>query len=250
MRFLKITLAYDGGAYAGWQVQPDQPTIQHALEDAWRKVNGESLRIVASGRTDSGVHAIGQVASLATETERSCEVLTRALNANLADDIVLKSVEEAVDGFHAIRDAIGKRYRYVIDDGAAPNLFVREYAWRFAHGRLRVDAMDRAAKVLLGRHDFSSFEAAGAERKTSIRTITDIFIERRAGDTGETIVFEVAADGFLYNMVRNIVGTLVEVGRGARPESWVAEVLEARDRAQAGPTAPPKGLFLVNVDYE
>jgi len=250
MRFFKITLAYDGGAYAGWQVQPDQPTIQQALEDAWQKVNGESVRIVASGRTDAGVHAIGQVASLASETNRSCDVLLRALNANLADDIVIDSVEEAADGFHAIRDANGKRYRYVIDDGATPNLFVRDYAWRFAYGRLDVDAMDQAAKSLLGKHDFSSFEAAGAERKTSVRTITDIFIERQVGHNGETIVFEVAADGFLYNMVRNIVGTLVEVGRGAQPESWVNDVLKTCDRSCAGPTAPAQGLFLVHVDYE
>lgn len=248
MRFLKLTLAYDGTNYAGWQVQPNGPTIQEKLELALKNITGETIRAVASGRTDAGVHALAQVVSFQTESQLSPEVLCKAINANMPRDIAVINVCEAPPGFHAIRDALGKRYRYVICDGPVQNIFLRHYAWQLLK-RLDVEAMHVAAQSLLGKHDFSSFEASGSERKTSVRTIGDIFVDRRTDEESEKIVFEIEADGFLYNMVRNIVGTLVEVGRGRQSTQWPAQVLAAKDRQQAGPTAPPQGLFLVRVEY-
>ncbi|HUT13269.1 MAG TPA: tRNA pseudouridine(38-40) synthase TruA [Thermoguttaceae bacterium] len=260
MRSLKLTLAYDGTAYAGWQVQPGRPTVQGVLETALEKITGQRIRVLASGRTDAGVHALGQVVGLRTQSRLAPDVLRRALNAELPHDVAVLDVAEAPDGFHAIRDAVRKKYRYSIHDGPIRDIFKRYYCWKYAHGRLDVDAMNRAAQYLLGTHDFRSFQSSGAERESSVRTVFDISV-RRGGDGsdeiqqgragGENCIFiDVEANGFLYNMARAIVGTLVEVGRGAKPESWPAEVLRAADRRAAGPTAPPQGLFLVEVDYE
>ncbi len=243
---IKLTLAYDGTAYSGWQIQPGRPTIQAALEAAISKVTFQTTRVVASGRTDAGVHALGQVVSFQTESHLTCDVLRRAINAELSRDIGVLEVAEAPAGFHAIRDAVRKRYRYIIHDGPVRDVFARQYCWQYGYGRLDAEAMDRAAKRLLGKHDFSSFESSGAERLTSIRTILDISVRR----DGDQIILEVEADGFLYNMVRAIVGTLVEVGRGTQDATWVDAVLHATDRGEAGLTAPPQGLFLVCVTYE
>ncbi len=253
MRNIKLTIAYDGTDYAGWQVQPDRPTVQAAMEAAVEKVSGEWTRTIASGRTDAGVHALGQVVGFRTESQLPVDVLRRALDAELPDDISVLDAAEAPTDFHPIRDAVRKRYRYVIHDGPVQDVFRRRYCWHYRHGRLDVEAMSRAAQSLLGKHDFSSFETAGAPRETSVRTISDLVVKRTENDgagQGGRIVVEVEADGFLYNMVRAIVGTLVEVGRGARAEGWVAEVVQAADRSAAGPTAPPQGLVLVNVDYD
>lgn len=249
MRSLKLTVAYDGTAYAGWQVQLGQPTVQAAFEEAIRKITGESIRAVASGRTDAGVHAIGQVVSIATDTRMSAGELQRALNGNTPWDIVVRDIVEAPDGFHAIRDAISKRYRYVIQDGPLLDVFARNYAWHVVPRPLDLLAMRQAASHLLGRHDFSSFEASGSDRATSVRNVSDLTMERLEVNGFGRIVLEIQSNGFLYNMVRNIVGTLVEVGRGAQAPEWVAQVLAAKDRKLAGPTAPPQGLFLLRVDY-
>lgn len=248
MRTIKLTLAYDGTAYAGWQVQPGHATLQGTLEAAIGKVTGQPVRVTASGRTDAGVHALGQVVGFTTESRHSPEVLLRAVNAELPPDIAVLEVREANEGFHAIRDAVCKRYRYVIHDAPVRDVFRRRYCWQ-VHQRLDAGAMDRAAQPLAGTHDFSSFESSGAERATSVRTVYEIGVRRGDGPEHNLITLEVEADGFLYNMVRAIVGTLVEVGRGARPETWPAEVLQATDRRAAGPTAPPQGLFLVRVKY-
>jgi tRNA pseudouridine38-40 synthase len=265
VRTLKLTIAYDGTAYAGWQFQLDKPTVQGTLEDAVAKVTGEHVRVLASGRTDAGVHALGQVVGLRTNCTLPPAVLLRAINANLPHDIVVHDAAEAPDGFHAICHAIRKRYRYTIHDGPVRSVFCRHFAWHYVYGRLDADAMRRAAAALLGTHDFSSFETSGAERKTSVRTIFDLSVERgRAGeslpssmnngadpaDNNDFITIEVEANGFLYNMVRTIVGTLVQVGRGSQSEGWPAEVLQAADRRVAGPTAPPQGLCLVRVEYD
>jgi tRNA pseudouridine38-40 synthase len=252
-RWLKLTVAYDGGAYAGWQIQPDKPTVQGTLEATWQKLTQESLRVTAAGRTDAGVHAMGQVVGLATETRLSNEDLQRGLNALLPNDIAICALEEAPDGFHATYDAVGKRYRYHIHNGRAPFVFARHYAWHYPQP-LDPAAMHAAAQNLLGRHDFSSFETAGSERSDSIRTIYELCVARSfAGEllrNSEQITIDVAGDGFLYNMVRTIVGTLVEVGVGKHDIAWPAEVLAAQERRRAGQTAPPHGLFLVRVDYE
>ncbi|MCH5375143.1 MAG: tRNA pseudouridine(38-40) synthase TruA [Planctomycetes bacterium] len=241
-----MTLSYDGTAYGGWQVQVNANTIQAEVERALQIVIGQPVRAVASGRTDSGVHAIGQIVSFACTTALDDDVLRRALDANLPKDIVALEVREVADGFHAIRDTIRKRYRYVIQDGPLRDVFAQRFAWYFPH-RLDVRAMVGAARLLVGRHDFSSFETSGSKRVSSVRTIYDLAVHRQPGDHLERIVIEVEADGFLYNMVRNIVGTLVEVGRGKRPVGWVSEVLKARDRKLAGMTAPPQGLFLLRA---
>lgn len=248
MRALKLILAYDGTDYVGWQLQPGQRTLQGALEDALARITGESIRVIASGRTDAGVHALGQVVSFVTSNRLPAPVLQRALNAELPDDMAVVAAAEAPEGFHAIRDATRKRYRYVIHDGPTRDVFRRRYAWHYRE-RLDAAAMHRAAQKLAGRHDFRSFQASGAERASSVRTIFEIGVVRGGPADEDQVTLEVEADGFLYKMVRSIIGTLVEVGRQVRPESWPAEVLAACDRRAAGMTAPPQGLCLVRVDY-
>jgi tRNA pseudouridine38-40 synthase len=264
-RWLKLTVAYDGGAYAGWQFQPDKPTVQGTFEATWQRLTQESLRVSAAGRTDAGVHALGQVVGIATETRLSNDDLHRGLNALLPDDIAVCMVEDAAERFHATYDAIGKRYRYHIHNGRAPSVFSRHYAWHYPQP-LDAHAMHSAAQALVGHHDFSSFETAGSPRPDSNRTIHELKVVRSpAGEFLENsptpipgnltfvpqhISIDVAGDGFLYNMVRTIVGTLVEVGVGKQSVAWPAKVLAAQDRRRAGQTAPPHGLFLVNVDYE
>ncbi|HJQ79347.1 MAG TPA: tRNA pseudouridine(38-40) synthase TruA [Lacipirellulaceae bacterium] len=248
-RWLKVTLAYDGGAYAGWQVQPDKPTVQGTLEAALRQITQEPIRVTAAGRTDAGVHALGQVAGFATATRLKNAELQRALNAVLPSDVAVVSLEDAPTDFHATRDAVAKRYRYQIHNGRTPSVFDRHYAWHYPQP-LDAAAMHAAGQALVGRHDFSSFETAGSERSDSIRTIRELSVTRGSEELADRVTIEVAGDGFLYNMVRTIVGTLVEVGVGARDVNWPAAVLAACDRRQAGQTAPPHGLFLVSVSYE
>ena len=161
MRFLKLIVAYDGTHFSGWQWQPNRRTVQGELENAIRQVSGEQLRVVASGRTDAGVHALGQAVSFATECRLAPEVLTRALNANLPEDLVVRETTEVRAGFNAIDDAVSKRYRYVIHDSPQRDVFSRSYAWHL-HYPLDVTAMDLAARSLLGRHDFKSFETSGS----------------------------------------------------------------------------------------
>jgi tRNA pseudouridine38-40 synthase len=248
VRTFKLTLAYDGTHYAGWQFQPEQLTLQGTLEAALAKITGETIRVRASGRTDAGVHALGQVVSFNTESPLPAKVFQRALNAELPHDISVLDAAEAPLGFHAIRDAVRKRYRYVLDDGPVPDVFRRHFAWHYRE-RLDAAAMHRAGQSLVGRHDFRSFESAWPQRMSSVRTIYEVSVVRGFSGDENLIVLEVEADGFLYNMVRAIVGTLVEVGRGSRPETWPAEVLAAQDRRVAGMTAPPHGLFLLRVKY-
>jgi tRNA pseudouridine38-40 synthase len=247
-RWLKLTVAYDGTAYCGWQFQPDKPTIQGAIEATWQRLTQESLRLTAAGRTDAGVHALGQVVGLATETRLPNADLHRGLNALLPEDIAVVTIEEARENFHATYDAIGKRYQYRIHNARSPSVFARNYTWHVPQP-LDAAAMHAAGQALVGRHDFSSFETAGSERPDSIRTIHELIGLRRTGEHADRITIDVHGDGFLYNMVRTIVGTLVEVGIGKRDTNWPAEVLAAQDRRRAGQTAPPHGLFLVRVDY-
>ena len=248
MRTFKLTLAYDGSNYSGWQIQPGRETLQETFERALAKITGETIRVTASGRTDAGVHALGQVVSFRSETQLAPGVIERGLNAELPHDMAVLSVIEASESFHATGDALRKRYRYVLHDGPIRDVFQRRYLW---HVRSRLDdaAMHRASQALRGTHDFSSFETHGSERESSVRTIFDVGVARGQGEKTNCLTVEVEADGFLYNMVRAIVGTLVEVGRGTQTQQWPSQVLAACDRRAAGQTAPPQGLFLVRVDY-
>jgi tRNA pseudouridine38-40 synthase len=244
-----MTIAYDGTDFVGWQRQPGQRTVQGEVERVLAYITGENTSVVASGRTDAGVHALGQVVGFHTHSQLPAETLLKAINAELPHDICVFDVSPAPDGFDPIRDAVRKRYRYVIEDSRPPDLFMRPYYWR-VYNRLNLDAMIEAAAPLVGRHDFISFETGGSSRLTSVRTIYELLIERRPDQRTERVIIEIEADGFLYNMVRNIVGTLVLVGRGKRPIAWPGEVLAAKDRRAAGMTAPARGLFLMWVKYE
>ncbi|HYH65171.1 MAG TPA: tRNA pseudouridine(38-40) synthase TruA, partial [Urbifossiella sp.] len=245
VRNLKLTLRYDGTDFSGWQTQPGRRTVQETLQDAIAAITQEPrVRANASGRTDAGVHALGQVANVYSATKLTCDALRKAFNAKLPDDVVVVEVAEAAQSFCANKDAVAKRYRYVIRDGRVPDPFTRKYAWH-VRTDLDADAMRRAGACLVGRHDFRCFETEWPNRLTSVRTVTALTVER----VEETIRLEVEADGFLYNMVRAIAGTLVQVGRGYWPEGQVGEVLRAMDRRLAGPTAPPEGLFLLRVTY-
>lgn len=245
MRNIKLTLSYDGTEFNGWQTQPGYRTVQETLETAIRSVTGDArVRANASGRTDAGVHAVGQVANFYTACLLPPETLVRAINAHLPPDVVARDAAEVPQSFDANRDAVRKMYRYVIHDGPVQDVFLRRYAYH-VNRRLDADVMRRAARPLLGRHDFHSFETDWPNRLTSIRTITHIAVSRFA----DFIWIDVEADGFLYNMVRAITGTLINVGRGYWPVERVAEILTAEDRREAGPTAPAHGLFLMRVSY-
>lgn len=245
MRNLKLLVSYDGTDFGGWQRQPNARTVQATLESAVQAITHEErVHCVGSGRTDSGVHALGQVVNLFSATGLDCLTFVKAVNSQLPNDVAVLTCEDVAHSFCAIKDAVRKRYRYVINDSRIPDVFLRRYSWQ-PRRSLDAAAMHRAAQSLLGRHDFRSFETDWPNRLSSIRTIYEIFVTR---DEAKVII-EVEADGFLYNMVRSIVGTLYNVGRGYWSESKVREVLEQQDRKEAGPTAPPQGLFLVSVTY-
>jgi tRNA pseudouridine38-40 synthase len=245
MRNIRLILSYDGSDFSGWQAQPGFRTVQETLETAVAALGGSPVRANASGRTDAGVHAVGQVVNFYTDLTIPTDKFAKAVNAYLPPDVVVRSAEDAPQSFDANRDAQCKLYRYVIHDGAVPDVFMRRHC---CHTRRRLDAtaMARASAPLLGRHDFHSFETEWPNRMSSVRTITHLAVNRM----GDWIWLDVEADGFLYNMVRAIAGTLINVGRGYWPESEVAEILRAEDRRRAGPTAPAQGLFLMRVTYE
>jgi tRNA pseudouridine38-40 synthase len=246
MRNLKLIVSYDGTDFNGWQTQPGYRTVQETLEGAIAKLTGaERVRINASGRTDAGVHAVGQVVNFYTNATYPADVLLRAVNAHLPADVVVRDAADVPESFDANRDAKRKLYRYVIHDGAVPDPFLRRYAMQSRH-KLDAAAMRRAAEPLKGRHDFHSFETDWPNRMSSVRTITHLAVNR----FGDWIWLDVEADGFLYNMVRAIAGTLINVGRDHWSEAEVERILKAEDRVQAGPTAPPQGLFLMRVTYE
>ncbi|GAC1449934.1 MAG: tRNA pseudouridine(38-40) synthase TruA [Isosphaeraceae bacterium] len=244
MRNLKLLLSYDGTEFSGWQRQRDRRSVQQVLEEAVGRLTGVVPSTHASGRTDAGVHAIGQVVHFLTMSRHSPAVFVKALNATLPADIRIKDAWEVPQSFHATLDARSKLYRYVVDNSRIADPFQTRFAWH-VYQALDVPAMHRAAAALKGRHDFRSFETNWPNRTSSVRTITHIAVNRM----NDAVWIDVEADGFLYNMVRSITGTLVEVGKGKWPESSVAAVVAAEDRRVAGPTAPPQGLFLVRVRY-
>jgi len=254
MRTLKLTLAYEGTNYAGWQVQKNstqhsahsrqKPTIQGTLEQTLRQILQESVKVVGSGRTDAGVHALAQVAHLKTRSSMPCERLRRALNSLLPPDIVVKKVEEAPAGFHARFDAKIKRYRYHIVNGPVVLPFERRYVHQVPVS-LNPALMRREARGLLGRHDFRAFHNPGRPVADTRRTISALRINRH----NTYLVIEIEATGFLYSMVRSIVGTLIDIGRGHRPPGTMVQLLKTKDRRLVGTTAPPQGLCLAEVRY-
>lgn len=242
----RLTLEYDGRDFAGWQVQPGgQRTVQGALEAAVERVTGRAVRVIGSGRTDAGVHAQGQVASVRVETRLEPDQLSRALNGVLPADVAVLGAERVPEDFHARHDARSKLYCYRIWNGASPSPLRAPRAWHVARP-LDLGAMRPAAQALVGTHDFACFRATGSGAGSSVRTLTRCQLE---GEARAEIRLLVEGDGFLRHMVRALVGTLVEVGRGQRPAGSMPAVLAARDRGRAGRTAPAHGLSLVRVDY-
>lgn len=242
----RLTLEYDGRDFAGWQVQPGgQRTVQGVLEAAVERVTGRAARAIGSGRTDAGVHAEGQVASVRVDTRLEPDELCRALNGVLPADVAVLAAERVPEDFHALRDARSKLYCYRIWNGSSPSPLRAPRAWHVAR-RLDLEAMRRAARALVGTHDFACFRAAGSEEGSSVRTLTRCQLE---GEARAEIRLLVEGDGFLRHMVRALAGTLVEVGWGRRAADSMAAMLASRDRGRAGRTAPAQGLTLVRVDY-
>ena len=248
MRHLKLTLAYDGTDYVGWQVQPNGDSIQARMEHAWKQVTGETQRITASGRTDAGVHALGQVCSVPTESTLDTHSLRRALNAQTPFDISVRAIAEAPPDFHAIRDAQRKTYCYHLQCGRIQDPLRLRYCW-FVPAELDLEAMREAARHVSGEHDFASFQGANSDRRTTVRNVFELELLPTAVHGFPGVTVSITANGFLYNMVRNLVGSLVRVGRGRETPAWMAWVRDQHDRRCAGQTAPPQGLFLDHVVY-
>jgi tRNA pseudouridine38-40 synthase len=245
MRTLKITIAYDGTRFVGWQRQADGESIQALLEDALARFEGGPVTAHGAGRTDAGVHALGQVASARVTFAHETRTLTKALNAHLPPEVRVVSVEDVEDGFHARFSASGKTYRYQIRNTAVADPFDRGFVWHLPEP-LSLGAMTSAAALLIGTHDFNAFRSAGTQISSTVRTVTRSEWRNNAG----LLTYEISGDGFLRHMVRAIVGTLVEIGRDWRRPEEMSALLTGAARADAGATAPPLGLFLVSVDYD
>ena len=245
MKNYKLTIAYDGTRFFGWERQPDKDTIQGKLESVLGELNGAPVDVIGAGRTDAGVHARAMVASVQLETSYSDTEIRDYCNRYLPDAIAVREVKECAPQFHARYKATGKTYRYTCFDGPVKPVFDRRYLTLLDHP---VDeaAMSRAAQYLIGAHDFRAFCGNPKMKKSTVRTVDSITIERRK----DRVIFTFHGNGFLQNMVRIMVGTLLEVGRGFWPPEQVRKILASCDRTQAGPTAPPEGLCLLKVDYE
>ena len=282
----KITIAYDGTDFVGWQRQATGVSVQGLLEDALAELDEGAVTVVGAGRTDAGVHALGQVAAFTVKRTIAGDAVVRALNVRLPETVRVLEADEVSAEFHPQFAARSKTYRYRIWNGGVLSPFERRYAWHVI-GALDVGAMEAAARFLEGTHDFAGFRATGSEVKTTVRHVmssrvgkssttedTDrnyingghgsldrsesvasvdmnLFRDLRGSAfSGHLITYEITGDGFLRHMVRTIVGTLVEIGRGRRAPGWISELVASRDRSLAGPTAPPHGLFLTRVDYQ
>ena len=286
-RTLRMTLAYDGTNYCGWQVQPNGLALQAVVEQGLLDFTGEPIRVVASGRTDAGVHAVGQVISFTTRSTAPCRGFLHGLPIHLPGDVVVRAVDEVPEGFNARYDARRKWYRYVIHNSPIRSPFLRGYTlWQ--RTRLNEQAMHAAVQHLVGTHDFRCFETQWPNRSSSVRTVFHASVTRTAGwqvwgshspvpdstalrsspnsasedhsslathdsslaPPADFLCFDIEADGFLYNMVRAIAGTLIHVGRGRWTPDDMQRILETGDRTHAGETAPPQGLYLMQVVYD
>jgi len=241
-RIIKLTLEYDGTDYAGWQVQPDVATVQGAVEEALEKILKEPTRVHGAGRTDAGVHAAGQVAHFETSSHMTADEFARALNSLLPQDVRVLAAEEAPPGFHARYSARSRTYRYAVT--FVDSVFTRRHAY-YVPAPPEAEAMRRAAAALAGEHDFAAFGNLSDDYDTTTRRVTELRLE----ETLDGLEFYVTANAFLYKMVRNVVATLLAVGRGELEPAEVGRMLEAKDRAAVGPPAPPQGLTLMRVAY-
>ncbi|PNT91234.1 tRNA pseudouridine(38-40) synthase TruA [Clostridium thermosuccinogenes] len=255
MRNIKLTIEYDGTNYHGWQSQTNAVTVQDVVKRAIESLTGEDCDLVGSSRTDVGVHALGQVANFHTNSGIPGEKFAYALNNLLPEDIVIRESEDVSPDFHARFSSKGKKYRYLIYNSRKPSALLRNRA-ALVHLPLDIEAMQKALPYFLGRHDFSAFRASGSDTKTSERTITGISISENSNalpgpcsKESKLIELEVSGDGFLYNMVRIIAGTLIYVGNGKIKYDDIPAIIESRDRRRAGQTAPAHGLYLVEVYF-
>lgn len=256
MRRIVLRLQYDGSAYNGWQIQPSGITIQGLLEDRLYRLTGERVKVIGAGRTDAGVHAVEQVAAFDSSSLLDARVIKRALNALLPQDIRITGISVEEGDFHPRYSAHSKRYFYIIAEGKDIPVFINRYVWA-VRTCLDLEAMRAAAEYLCGSHDFSSFRGAGCGARNPVRHVYRIEVARLKKATFfftefpcNLIKLSIEADAFLRHMVRNIVGTLVEVGRGKIMPEAIKDILESRDRRLAGPTAPPQGLFLEGIIYK
>ncbi|MCP8618013.1 tRNA pseudouridine(38-40) synthase TruA [Salirhabdus salicampi] len=243
---LKCVLAYDGTLFSGFQIQPNNRTVQQEVEHALQKIHkGELVRVSASGRTDKGVHAVGQVLHFDSTLQIPNDRWAQALNSILPDDVFVKSVEEMDDHFHARYSVQGKEYRYKILNRSTPDIFRRNYRWHISEP-LDIEAMQYACSLFVGTHDFTTFSSAKATvRGEKVRTIYECNVKKVEGE----ITFRVRGSGFLYNMVRIMVGTIVEVGKGIKQPTDITDMIKGQDRSLAGKTAPAQGLYLWEVTY-
>ena len=245
MRNIKLTIEYDGKEYNGWQKQPNKLNIQGTIEQAIYRITGEEVELNASGRTDAGVHAIAQVANFKTNSKIPTEKIAVALNTNLKKSIRIKKAEEVDERFHSRLNCKKKTYRYVINNAEIESALYRNFECHIPT-KLDVEKMKEAVKYFIGEHDFKAFKASGTSSKSSVRTIYDAKVYKQ----DEHIFIELTGNGFLYNMVRIISGTLVEVGLGKIEPQEIEKIINEKKRELAGKTLPPQGLFLLNVEYE
>jgi tRNA pseudouridine38-40 synthase len=246
-RNIKLEIEYDGTNYCGWQIQKRHQvakSIQETIEKTLRKILQEKIRLIASGRTDAGIHAKGQVANFKTNSQIPLKKLQAALNSLLPQDITIKNAREVNSNFHSRFNAKSKLYRYTILNNAYRSAFLRNTAYFYPYS-LNLKLMRGESKVLLGEHNFKAFQASDKKERGAVRTIKNLKISKEKG----LIYIDIEADGFLYNMARNIVGTLIEIGRGRFKKGDLEKILQAKDRRLAGPTAPARGLCLLRVEY-
>lgn len=253
LRNLRFTVSYDGTSYSGFQIQPRSDTVQYRLEQAVFLLTGETVKVISSGRTDAGVHAKAQVINFTTSSKIPVERWCLALNARLPKDIVAHTAEEVIPTFHSRKAAKRKTYCYTIRSARFPDVFHRNFEYHHPT-HLNVEAMREALPCLLGEHDFTSFCTVRTDKEIKVRTLYEVRMETETDELSapgkvSRIRLIITGNGFLYNMVRIIVGTLIQIGEGNRPPSDMQRVLEARDRSHAGPTAEAMGLTLWKVDY-